>query len=270
MTTHNKKNDTAENKKTAIDKMKLEIRFAENELEELKTVVNALTQKEINFANLLSLADGVRSQTLANKNTVDQLINSVRDLKDNSATAFDESVLAKTNAIELADFMKELLDKLVYSFQRINVLSDLIIKRKALNPLISDELVAIITQAGSNANNAVALTLIALKSVCASLSSNVEAESIAALATTQSLTLFNRLTGAEDQVNLISEQNNSIIAMIHNAYTNAKNEYEHMQNAWQLSVNELNVASLKLSKAEINLKSLQSGLTAANAAVVAS
>jgi len=56
---------------------------------------------------------------------------------------------------------------------------------------------------------------------------------------------------------------------LNNAYNVAVIEFNKMQSAYNETLNQLNIKTAELNKAQINLKSLQAGLAAANAAALA-
>ncbi len=80
-------------------------------------------------------------------------------------------VIAKGQTVQVAENINSVINKLIYSAESINKLANLVVRKKAQNPLISDELVSMITTAGTDANNAVAVTLVALKSAFGGTSS---------------------------------------------------------------------------------------------------
>jgi len=270
-----------ERKKAELDAKALEVIDAQQDVDQYQAIVTALTQKLNTFENLQAMAETNRTKALSNKNIVDQLVQSTKDLLDNSKIAFNDIVLADSSSKELAGKLKDLMDKLIYSVELINKLSALVISKKALNPLISDELVAMVGQAGGDANNAIALTLIALQSTFASQSANMESEAAAALGYTQARSLYQIMTGTDangDKIMVTDKDGqptdvpgtNSLQAMIYQAYTDAKNLFDKRQHAYNLVVNQVNLATIKLNKAQVKLKSLQTGLSAGNAAAMVS
>jgi hypothetical protein len=193
------------------------------------------------------------------------------DLQNNSNIAFDEMVLADTKTQILGANIKQVIDKLIYSAEVLNKLATIITRKKALNPLISDELISVLATAGSDANNAVALALVALKSTFAAQASNMESEAAIELAYTQSSDLYETLVNgmASDEVEE-KEKEKSLEYLLHEAYKNAKANYQKIEKALIICTKQLNDAKSDLNKAQIKLKSLQSGLAAANAAALAS
>lgn len=273
-----------EKKKAELDLLTDQVLDAQHDVEQLQAIVTSLTEKNVKFEGFLANADANQVKALSNRNLLDTLVQNALDLKSNSEIAWNETVLAETSIIEIADEINDVINKLIYSAEVINKLGNLIVKEKSKNPLISDELVAMITTAGTDANNAVALTLVALKASFAAKETIVESEAVVTLEYQQSVSLYKMMTypnlvdiNSEDEYKNYKGKDqktlNTILclrSLIYDAYTNAKDTYDSMHKASIETTKQLNQATSDLSKAEVNLKSLQSGLAAANAAALAS
>jgi uncharacterized coiled-coil protein SlyX len=256
-----------ESKKAELDSLTLQVLDAQGEVEQLQAVVTSLIEKSTKFQGFLAAADNDRTHSLATQNLLDSVVQSALDVKNNSAIAFNNMVLADEKTKRTALEIKKMIDKLIYSAEVVNKLSNLVIRKKDINPLISDELISIITSAVKDADNAVALTLVALKATFASQGSSLESEAATALEYTQSIKLYDILTGT------VTESNQRIPclqSMIYQAYSKAQTTYEQLKRANTDTTKQLNNANTDLNKATIKLKSLQSGLAAANAAALAS
>jgi hypothetical protein len=259
-----------ESKKAELDALSLQVIDAQYDVNKFQSIVTSLTDKVNNFQGFLATAENTRTQAYNNKILMDQLLQNAIDLKNNSNIAFNEIVVADSKTKDLSTNIKMVIDKLIYSVDVLNKLSAIVTRKKALNPLISDELISVLATAGSDANNAIALTLIALKSTFAAQASNTESEAAIELAYTQSDDLYECLIGAPDDDNHTGKKETSLDGLLHDAYTNAKENYHRMEKALAMSTKQLNDAKSDLNKAQIKLKSLQSGLAAANAAALAS
>jgi hypothetical protein len=261
-----------ERKKAELDSKILEVLDAQQDVDQYQAIVTSLTQKLNNFQALLASSDNDRAKALINRNVITQLVQNTNDLLDNSDIAFNEMVLADEKTKGLADDLKQLMDKLIYTVELINKLSALVISKKALNPLISDELITKISQAGGDANNAISLTLIALQSTYTSQAANIESEAATALEFTQARSLYKTMTGI-DPSNITPDapwSNDSLAGLIAQAYQDAKLKFEDRQKACDLVTKQVNLATIKLNKAKVKLKSVQSGLGAGNAAALVS
>jgi hypothetical protein len=143
-----------------------------------------------------------------------------------------------------------------------------------MNPLISDELVSRVGKAGTDANNAVALALVALKSTFTAQAVNQEAEAASVLEYWQAVKLYEVLTVSPKHKNENdTEQNDKkdcLKDLLYHAYTRAEAAYKEEFRANTETIKELNAATANLNQAQIKLKSLQLSLSAANAAALAS
>ncbi|WP_046744090.1 hypothetical protein [Kordia zhangzhouensis] len=261
-----------ERKKQEIDFLTQEVLNAQNEVEQYQAIVDSLTEKSTKLQTELATAEANKTQALNNKNAVDNVINNAKDLYESSGVTYQEAATAEDKIKTVATEINTVINKLIYSAEVINKLSNAVIRKKAINPLISDELISMVTKADSDANNAVALTLVALESVFASQASTIESKSALSLELLQATKLYEFIIGEEiDNVeNEISSSKKSLKKYLYDAYDITSNIYEEILAASNDTTSQLNATKNSLSKAQVNLKSLQSGLAAANAAALAS
>lgn len=252
-------------KKAEIDTLSAQVLDAQLDVEQQQAIVTALTSKAEKFAGFLSDAEANRTRALSNQNLVDDVLQQSLDLMNATEVAHTASGLAFHTAEGLATEVNDVIKKLIYAAEHINKLANIVIRKKAINPLISDELVATIGTAGTDANNAVALTLVALKSTFTSQASGGEAEAASALTYLQAKSLYDVISGngstEAKEINLTCQLNQ--------AYNDADAHYVLAQEATKDASAQLNKALSKLQKAAVKLQSLESGLAAAKAAAMA-
>lgn len=244
-----------EQKKAELDDLTLQVMIAQNDVERNQAIVNSLTQKATDFQSFLSLAENNSTQTHHNKLLADQLIESASGLKNNSARTLSEIHAANDSTSQLSTAMKQLTDKLIYAAGLVNKLANEVIKQKALNPLISDDLVSLVGAAGKDANNAVALTLAALQSAFAAQATSQGSAALLSLEDQQAKNLYDMIIACK--------------ALLDKAYQDAKDHYHLQETAFKIITKQLTDAQTALNKAQVKLNSLQSGLSAANAAASA-
>jgi hypothetical protein len=259
-----------ERKKQEIDLLTQQVLNAENEVQQYQAIVTSLTEKSTKLDAELATAETNKTQALNNKNSVDTVVNNAKSLYESSELTDAESSTAEKDIKGVATEVNTVINKLIYSAEVINKLSNLVIRKKAINPLISDELVSMVTEATTNANNAVALTLVALESVFASQATTIESKSAMALELLQAKKLYEfimgrKVTDAEDVTN-----RTSLLYYLDEAYNITSNMYEETLAASDDTTGQLNAAQVSLSNSEVKLSSLQAGLAAANAAALAS
>lgn len=262
-----------EKKKAELDSLKNQVIDAGAIVQQQQIIVNSLNEKATRYQGYLLVADANRSHALSNKNLIDQVVQNAYDLGYNSRNAFNKTTSSSGDASLVAENISDLINKLIYSVEIINKLSNLVIRKKALNPLISDDLISRINTAGTDANNAVALTLIALKSTLAAEASILESEAAITLENKQATKLYLTLTdekSIDTPLSLHPVTDTSIRALLYNAYKNSQLAYDKANIANDETARQLNYATTNLSKAQIKLQSLQSGLAAATAAALAS
>jgi hypothetical protein len=271
--TRTKKYGVTEKKKAELDALGSAVLDAQLNVEQYQAIVNSLSEKSLRFQQFLQEAEGERTRTLSNRDMVDNLVQAVADLLSNAGIANDGSGQSDTKTDLLTTQLKNLIDRLIYSADIINKLATLVVRRKARNPLISDELVSMISSVGKDANNAVALTLVALTSVFSAKASVKEAGSASALGLEQARNLYSVLTGknlpGNDQP-VHPNEKRSLRGRLDHAYHAAKDAYTQMHHANDMATRQLGEARVMLNKAQVKLKSLQSALSAGNAAALAS
>lgn len=259
-----------EKKKAELDALTAQVLNTQNQVEQLQAVVNSLQDKTNRFQDDLTLAKQNKATASANKLDLVSITQSVTDLLASSNIAFDQMVLADTSAKKLAAQMNEVINKLIYSAELINKLGNLIVRKKALNPLISNDLVSMIATAGNDANNAVALALVALKSTFTAQATSIESEATAALELTNAIKLLEIITGKNAQGKPSPRISQSLTELIDEAHTQASTKSVQAEKALKEVTEQLNAAKAQLSKTQVKLTSLQTGLAAANAAALAS
>lgn len=259
-----------EKKKAELDALTAQVLNTQNQVEQLQAVVNSLQAKTNRFQDDLNLAKQNKATASANKLDLVSITQSVTDLLASSNIAFDQMVLADTSAKKLAAQMNEVINKLIYSAELINKLGNLIVRKKALNPLISNDLVSMIATAGNDANNAVALALVALKSTFTAQATSIESEATAALELTNAIKLLEIITGKNAQGKPSTRISQCLTELIDEAHTQAFKKSVQAEKALQEVTEQLNAAKAQLSKTQVKLNSLQTGLAAANAAALAS
>ena len=107
----------------------------------------------------------VSSLSGLNSNERSQIAFSANDLYQNSEIVFREIADAYLKADDLFEKMEKLNHQLRTSGELIHALNQTIIKRKSLNPLIPDDLVALINKAAKDIDDAITLNSPALKLV---------------------------------------------------------------------------------------------------------
>lgn len=268
-----------EKKKQELDRLTQEVLNAKGTVEEYEAIVNSLTSKLTKLQGELASAKTNKEKALSNKDAVDTVVDNAKNLLKNAEIVVGEISQANGSIRETAIQANSLINKLIYAAEIVNKLANLVIRKKATNPLISDELITMVTQAQADANNAVALTLTALESVFTSQATTSESVAAAELEKDQVEKLYNLLINGDITLQKPNDgsastttdmDNNSIKDYLYEAYTITSAMYEEVLAATNDTSNQLNSAKASLSKAQVKLASLEAGLAAANAAALAS
>ncbi|WP_354690498.1 hypothetical protein [Phytobacter sp. RSE-02] len=210
------KNGIAEQKNAEIDALTSQVNKAQFRVNQLTTVVTSLTAKQANFAALLADADSKKDAALANLNQAKTLVANVETLQRYSILVSQQTDKSLRNVRETSNHMAELIEQLIFSADVVEKLSGFVNRQKAANNVIPDALVAVLNQATSDANNAVALTLTALQSSYASAASVDQAGSVSALEARQAQQWLTLLTGtsADVQESLAQKRVNAVIKSV--------------------------------------------------------
>mgnify|MGYP000235540149 CR=1 FL=1 len=253
-----------------LDSLNIKVLNEEGNVEQLQAIVTSLTEKLNKLTTELKNAEQVKKQALSNKELGEEVFSKIKELEETSSRANTSISEAKDKAEFTAVQAKVVVDKLIYSAKVINKLANLVVRKKALNPLISDELVAMVTKAGSDANTAVPLLLKALESVYASQATILESRETLSLEEIQVKELYKYLTtdpkGSENN----NEFKKSVRSLLDLGYKSSEQTYNSTLKALNDTTAQLSAAQRMLSKATTELSSLKSGYAAAKAAALAS
>lgn len=210
------KNGIAELKNAEIEALTNQVNKAQFRVNQLTTVVTSLTAKQANFAALLTDADSKKDVALANLNQAKTLVANVETLQRYALLVNQQTDKSLNNVRETANHMAVLIEQLIFSADVVEKLSGFVNRQKAANKVIPDALVAVLNQATSDANNAVALTLTALQSSYASAASVDEAGSVSALGARQAQQWLTLLTGVSPDVqdSIAQKRTNAIIKSV--------------------------------------------------------
>jgi uncharacterized coiled-coil protein SlyX len=238
-----------------LDDLSAQVIDAQYEVEQFQAIVSSLTEKAAGYQAHLTVAENNKIQAANHKTLAEQLTQSALDLQNNSETALQEVSLADGKSKTLSSDMKILTDKLIYTVEVLNLLSRDIMRKKVINPLISDDLVSMTATACADADTAVALTLVALRSTFTAEASNIETEATLALGYHRAKELYKSAP--------------TLSSSFDEAYSGTDANQLQTEKSSAVIAQELNDAKASLSSAQEKLAALQSGLAAANATLSA-
>jgi chromosome segregation ATPase len=269
----------ADRKNSEIQSLTGQVTQAQYDVAEKQAIVNSLQAKSQQFSQYLAQADDDQDTTLSNLNTGKDVLSSANALAGSMLAANNKVSQASSGSSDVAAQMAELVNKLILSIEYINRASQLVNKQKANNPLVPDKLIDSMSKAATSANNAIALTLTALQSCYVAEATLLESNNVLALGYEKSAELFKQmgyLWNSQSGVVLMAATAPSsgtnlpgILAMLQQAYDNAKANYNEALTSNNIVTKQLAHAQEELADAQVRLNSYQSGLAAATAAAYA-
>ncbi len=164
-------------KSKASDKLNSFIKEVQNTKEEidlLEATVSDLSKKAVWMQHKQIRTRTYGNSILEYRNNLLQIIETVNDLMTNESILRLEVIAANKKINQLTKVVDELLKKLLFTMELVNKLSSTIIRKKALNPLISDDLLRSVSIIAENSSLAVDVSLLALQYTFNTLSASNE------------------------------------------------------------------------------------------------
>jgi len=181
--------------------------------EKLKRDINSLTYELRALNSLLDRVTSDKSQILSIQKQYEQILQDSRALKQLSSDCLNNINSANRRSIAIAKETKDLVDHLMYSSDLVTKLANLIVRKKALNPLISQELITQVIQSTKDTDKAIALSLITLKSSFTAESACLSSQAALSLINEECNTLYKLLTDSNsDKHSLKAQLEESILS----------------------------------------------------------
>ncbi len=231
MTQNHTKFAINDKKQAELDSLSAQITRTEYKVTQLQAIVTSLSTKQSSFETALSTADANQTTTLNNLNMVKEVVASTKEMVRKAETVASQTDKANTQINIAAENISTLIKQLIYSVEVIDKLTLLINKKQASKVLISSELVSTVNTASSDANSAIALTLVALNSCNTAKVTGSKSGSITGLEQTQSLHLFGLITG---NTQVIEKQVSSVTAL-----QDAEKAQQVAEENWQAALKDL-------------------------------
>lgn len=271
----------ADNKKADIDALTEQVNSAAYEVIQMQAVVTSLTAKSVQFSEFLAEADANKTTSLTNFNLAKDALSSVKNVLAGITSASKQTSTAANFVSRVSSQMAVLINKLIFSAEIIDKLTQLMNKQKSINSLIPDDLIKYLTKATTDANTAVASSLTALTACYATEATALEANSMTEVELTQVQALYDKmivgfdvssagLTANKNEFVLtLTNESTGVMALLKQGYDDAVADYQSALNANNMVTQQLQYAQANLDSASIELSSLQAGLAAATAAAYA-
>ncbi|WNJ96740.1 hypothetical protein RND59_06600 [Vibrio ruber] len=222
----------AEQKNLEIESLSTQVANVQYQIDEINAVVLSLTDKQSHFAQLLTDAEAKKTTALSQFNQIKLVVSQVTELKQYSKVVHQQTGTAKSDVTETSQQVAQLVNQLIFSVDVIEKLTDFVNRQKSVNKAIPDELVSMLGQAATDANQAIATTLTALQSCYATISSASESDAISDLALTQATQLNWLLTGGDidpTQSHILFERASTALNSVETLMTQLQNVQQQTQ-----------------------------------------
>ncbi|MDF3126596.1 hypothetical protein [Rheinheimera sp. 1928-s] len=270
--------------KATLDGLAMQVAEAQYEVDQYQAIVDAETAKSIQFNDYLTAAEANKTAALTNLNLAIDIDSSVKALCTSTGLALKQTGTATGEIKRVSGEMATLINKLIFTVELIDRFGQLVNKQKLSNPLIPDTLISFMAKATADANNAVALTLVALQSCYVAEATSLRSQQIIALENDQVTTLKSTIerqalvSGLQDVTGLVVDGNfivgftpdcTGVLALVRQAYDKASEKYNQALANVNIVNQQLAYAQSALATATTSLNSYKAGLAAATAAAYA-
>ncbi|MEM7359761.1 MAG: hypothetical protein AAF431_11740 [Pseudomonadota bacterium] len=184
-------------KNAEVQELTDKVFHAQNRVSELQAIVESLNEKKASFANLLATAETRQDRAMQDLEQVQTAANDAATLYQSITTLNKQANESREKTDTTAAQISELLEQLSYAIDFVDKLQTLVTMRKAENPTIPDELLAILTQASQDSNTAMAASLTAFNSCSQAAYDSLQASSLAAVGVAENAQLLALMTGQQ-------------------------------------------------------------------------
>lgn len=158
-------------KQSSVDELLTELHDAAIELERLQSLVDTLSERRERLAKRSGIANDHHVQANKVAEATAQSVQLVDRAANRTDEAASQAAVAAECATALLQGFSQWMNELLLMYDLVNRLYLVTIRKKALNPLIPDALIQQLMQAGADVNEAISLSITALKSVQAARTS---------------------------------------------------------------------------------------------------
>ncbi len=160
-----------------------------------QSVVDALTQKSIEFTASLAMAERKRDLASVQSDLAIEAVSCIKTIKRKTNLVKKQTNKSDAKINQTVTQMTELVKQVIFSVEIVNKLVALIQKKKSSGAIISSELSSVMSNAASNANIAVSSTLLALRSCHAAMATGEECSQLTEQEVHESIDLYALITG---------------------------------------------------------------------------
>lgn len=258
--------DVTAEKTTRIKHLQRLVEDAKNNVAKAEATYNSYASKSELFDQLYEDASTTLAVMTDQENLASDLVQKVNSLFDTATVAIGTANDTYLDTKKLLHSVQKVVDATLAAATDIVLSAELIMKRKASNPLISSELVTEAAQAATDANKAVSLIINALTATFNALATANQANNTAEIVQAEILYLKDLVV--EDTS--LSDANTSMITIqekAHDNYVNARNAEKEALKAADQAKQQMMKSKNMLNRATAELANAEAALNAAEAAV---
>jgi hypothetical protein len=258
--------DVTAEKTTRIKHLERQVENAKDNLAKAEATYNSYQSKSELFDELLAQDSNTMSIMTDQENLAVDLSQKVNSLFDTATVAIGTANDTYADTQALLKSVQKVVDATLLAATDITLSAELIMKRKASNPLISSELVSEAAKAATDANKAVSLIINTLTSTFNALSTANQANNTSEIVQAEILYLKDlviqdtSLTDVDTSLVSIQETAKNNVDNSRSAQKEAQSAADEARQQMMKAKNGLNRATAELSNAEASLSAAQAAV----------
>ncbi len=193
MTTH--KYGINEKKKANVSALSDSVEKLHFHLAQQQSVVDSLTQKSLEFSSSLAMAERKRELASSQSDLAIEVVSCIKTIKRKSNLVKKQTDKSDSKINKTVSQMTQLVRQVIFAVEIVNKLVALIQKKKSSGAIISAELSNVMVSAATDANTAVATTLVALRSCHVAMATGEECSQLTEQEVHQGIDLYAFITG---------------------------------------------------------------------------
>lgn len=258
--------DVTAEKSTRIEHLKRKVEDAKNEQAKAEATFNSFSSKSELFEQLHDQAQSTLDIMTDQENQASELVQKVNSLFNTATVAIGTANDTYLDTKKLLGSVQKVVDATLAAATDITLSAELIMKRKAANPLISSELVTEASQAAKDANKAVSLIINTLTATFNALATANQASNTAEIVQAEIIYLKD-LVVLDNSPDNLETSLVTIQERVHTNFVNARNAEKEALVAADEAKQQMMKSKNELTRATADLANAEAALNAAQAAV---
>ena len=184
-----------EKKKANVSALTDSVEKLQFHLAQQQSVVDSLTQKSLEFSSSLAMAERKRELASSQSDLAIEVVSCIKTIKRKSNLVKKQTDKSDAKINKTVSQMTQLVRQVIFAVEIVNKLVALIQKKKSSGAIISAELSSVMANAATDANTAVATTLVALRSCHVAMATGEECSQLTEQGVHQGIDLYAFITG---------------------------------------------------------------------------